>query len=607
MNQQKSFLLALCIVLAMPAASALAQIGRGAGGIGGRGAIGGVRPGLSSPRSGLGVRSNPIVNPAPSLTPHEVLNPRGSLSSGQVLNPAPSVLRPRSGGTTPTAPQSVTPGTPQSVTTGARQSVTTGRGEIGRRASGGSRYRNARPVSGISMADDFDQLGNQLRNHKNGDSWAQYLALPKDGNGEATLGKLLRRFERVSSNPAYAKVTAIPAFKAAHEALKREVAGTALGELDPTRRTGGEWILQSVVALDHELEQLSPDGAWSKRLSLDELRIAIPVLSEQPANDSERKSLEKIVSTFQDVAEDENAADVHQLADFKETLRALQAYLKSYEPPASSQDLSLSLDQLSEELRDFRNGDSWAEYLSLPKELGDGEPTQAAREPTQKLLKRFDKLTSDPTYQPVTTLVAFQPAHEALKVAADQADTLPPPTTVASADKPPVTPTDAKPAPAKKSQPVTADKKPAAVNKKPVPAADKKAVAAVDKKPAEPRPSAPETTEPRPIDPPPAHQSVGERVLKAAVALKTELEQVAPDKGWPKRLSLADLGVTVSMTSDQPRSDADRKSVEGVVKTFQEIANNKDDAAITQLAEFKETLEALQQYLKPTDTPPSKD
>lgn len=584
MNQQKSFLLALCIVLAMPAASALAQIGRGAGGIGGRGAIGGVRPGLSSPRSGLGVRSNPIVNPAPSLTPHEVLNPRGSLSSGQVLNPAPSVLRPRSGGTTPTA----------------RQSVTTGGRDIA-----GSTYRRTRPISGGSTADYFDQLGDQLREHKNGESWAQYLALPKDGSGEATKEKLLRRFERLSSNPAYAKVTALPAFAEAHEALKRDGSGKAHGgsDLDPTQRTGGEWILQSAVALDHELEQRSLDGAWSKRLSLDELRIAIPVLSEHPANDSQRKALEKIVSTFQDVAKDNNAANVHQLPDFKETLLALRAYLNASEPDPP--ELSSSFDQLDDQLRDYSNGDSWATYLALPKELSDGGPTQAAREPTQKLLKRFDKLTSDPTYQPVTALVAFRPAYEALKLAADKADALPPPTTVASADKPAVTPTVAKPAAAEKPQPA-ADKKPvAAADEKPAAVADKKAVAAVDMKPAEPRPSDPETT--KPIEPPPGQQSVGERVLKAAVALEQKLAKVAPENAWPKRLSLAQLEVTVSMTSDQPRSDSDRKSLEEIVKTFQEVAKSKDDAAVTQLPEFKETLEALQQYLKPADAPPSKD
>ena len=66
-----------------------------------RGSLGGNARGLSNPRSGLGAGSNPIANPAPSLTPSEVLNPRGSLSAGQVANPDGSLNRPRTGGAKP--------------------------------------------------------------------------------------------------------------------------------------------------------------------------------------------------------------------------------------------------------------------------------------------------------------------------------------------------------------------------------------------------------------------------------------------------------------------------------------------------------------------------
>ena len=121
------------------------------------------RPGgMSSPRSGLGMRSNPIVNPAPSLTPSQVLNPRGSLSTGQVLNPAPSLRRPRSGGPTNGTRQSgrstrqsessarqVEPSAPQTV------------------ATGGSTVRARRPTTGYSTAFHFEDLSTQLRRFRN--------------------------------------------------------------------------------------------------------------------------------------------------------------------------------------------------------------------------------------------------------------------------------------------------------------------------------------------------------------------------------------------------------------------------------------------------------
>ena len=87
-------------------------------------------------------------------------------------------------------------------------------------------------------------------------------------------------------------------------------------------------------------------------------------------------------------------------------------------------------------------------------------------------------------------------------------------------------------------------------------------------------------------------------MLKSVVTLAKQLEKVAPDKDWSKRLSLVDLGVSVSMTSDQPGSDSDRKSLTKILETFQTIAKSKEDTVVNQLPEFKETLEALQEYLK---------
>lgn len=612
----KYFLLALSAMLFIPSTALLGQVGRG--GIGGRPGVGGARPGsggvrgLPGPRSGLGTRNNPIVNPAPSLTPNQVLNPRGSLSTGQVLNPSPSLRRPRSGGPT-TGTQQTAPAAPRTAPTG------------------GSADRNARTSSGYSTASHFDELGAELRQFKNGESWAKYLALPKellsdeltDGDREQA-SKLLKRFDKLSSDPTYAKVTALTAFWLAHESLKLKVdpsgtlsapsATTPVGDRTagesndtiPTHRTAGEWILQSVVALDAKIATVKPDGDWQKRLSFDELRVDVPVQSEQPANDSERKSLEAILETYQAIAKNDQQSAVNELPEFKETLAALQEYMS---PPDARlrQNLDLCLKQLGGQLRTYKNGESWVKYLAPPQEVVSAKQ-EGDSESTTKLLKRFDKLSSDPTYAKVTALVAFRPAYEALKQVAEQNHTSLPPSAVAVVERQPVAPGDTIAAADKK--PVeAADKKPAAgkkpvapVDKQPVAAPDNKAIAVADKKPAavaDKKPIAATETAPAPM-----HQSVGERILKSVVALEAKIAKAAPDKGWQKRLSLDDLEVGVSMTSDQPESDSDRKSLAEVLEIYQAIAKNKDDAVVNQLPEFKETLEALQEYLKPGEGQP---
>ena len=55
----------------------------------------------------------------------------------------------------------------------------------------------------------------------------------------------------------------------------------------------------------------------------------------------------------------------------------------------------------------------------------------------------------------------------------------------------------------------------------------------------------------------------------------------------------------ISAVGQQPASDAERKTIEGILATYQAVAKNKDDAVVNQLPEFKETLERLNEYLSP--------
>ena len=64
-------------------------------------------------------------------------------------------------------------------------------------------------------------------------------------------------------------------------------------------------------------------------------------------------------------------------------------------------------------------------YLALPKELLGDEAIEGANEQALKLLKRFHKLSSDPTYAKVKALPAFWLAHESLKLKVGQTDLSP--------------------------------------------------------------------------------------------------------------------------------------------------------------------------------------
>ena len=362
----------------------------------------GVR-GLSSPRSGLGVRNSPIVNPAPSLTPSQVLNPRGSLSSGQVLNPSPSLRRPRTGG----------------PTIGTQSSARPESSALPAVASGRSSYRTRRPTNGYSIATHFNELSAQLRRYQNGESWAKYLALPKDlfsdepsEDARWQALSLLKRFEKLSRDPTYDKVTSLPAFWLAHDSLQLRVDSSSAS--NEPHGTAGEYVLQSVVALDERIASLATDEDWGQRLSLNELRTLIPVKSEQPASESERQSVEEILKNYQAIAKENQHSAVNQLPEFKQTLAAIEAYLSPLDARLRP-NLIRSLDQLGYQLRQFKNGESWASYLAPPSQALVSDDIEDASESTTKLLNRFNRLSADPTYGKVTELVAFRPAHEALK------------------------------------------------------------------------------------------------------------------------------------------------------------------------------------------------
>jgi hypothetical protein len=178
-------------------------------------------------------------------------------------------------------------------------------------------------------------------------------------------------------------------------------------------------VLFAVVALDGQLAKVAPDKGWSERLSLDQLR-AVPAFSEQPADDSQRMALEKILKTYEAVASEDQSANISELPEFKKTLAALQDYLMPIDVRQRKR-ARMSFQQLSSDLMWYKNGAPWVEYL-VPEELTTTDnKVSVSKEQAEKQLKRFDKIGGNPTYNKVTSLRGFGPAHEALKAVVSSA------------------------------------------------------------------------------------------------------------------------------------------------------------------------------------------
>ena len=253
-------LLGLCIEF-VAAPSAFGQL---------RGSLGGgVRGGgTSGTRSGSGFRNNPIANPAPSLTPHQLFNPRGSLSAGQVLNPAPSLSRPRSG--ISTAPVNRIdpfrrPGTQDAqmgsaaiksadrtaTPSSADRQIDNLAAALERQTKRNAGTRELRQSELALRAAQFEQV---LRTYPNGDKWVRYFRLSEAGladpdgksdqNSGQQLQSMLARFEKINNDPRYEEVSSLRIFEAAHTALasciKVNSADESGGESKPAAAVGEE-------------------------------------------------------------------------------------------------------------------------------------------------------------------------------------------------------------------------------------------------------------------------------------------------------------------------------------------------------------------------------
>ena len=308
----------LCLLVLIPAVSAFGQV-RGSLGGGGRGAYGsgrsGPRGGLSGPRFGYGIRNNPIANPVPSLTPHQVFNPRGSLSPGQVLNPAPSLFRPRTNVSSPAFNRSSQFHRP-----------------AGRRPR--SSYLNVAPGPTVTrdpvggqVKKSAEALDQQLQRIAPKKGWQHYLALetlrsispasdyPASENVVDELQPILSTFQSVTSNKQYAVITQLPEFNVLSSSLREY--------LTPVRDRQRQELLFYLELLKEELRTYPNGERWVGYFIL-------PVETQPDTKDDQDpmsgKQLRNTLDRFEEIAKSPEYARVASLPAFQTAHSALVAF-----------------------------------------------------------------------------------------------------------------------------------------------------------------------------------------------------------------------------------------------------------------------------------------
>jgi hypothetical protein len=284
-----------------------AQTYGGVGGVGRRGT--GVRGG-SGLRSGAGLQNNPVANPAPSLTPHQVLNPRGSLSTGQVLNPRPSLAHPRSGDAL--SLRSAYPLRLGVTGSNAGRLHTMSRSELARFVDANAR----RLSSELDRLETGDALKNDLKLDE-----LRKLAATVDRDPHSDVKRdvqaISRRLDEVSESEEDAPISRLPSFQSLR---------LVMSELD---RTQAERAWAELVQLNAQLQRAMGRFQHADRWKS---YLAIPAAEadgreqQSPSN----QDLRVIQSRFDQVAGIEKYRPLTGMAIFQATRDQLSSYISRF-------------------------------------------------------------------------------------------------------------------------------------------------------------------------------------------------------------------------------------------------------------------------------------
>jgi len=174
-----------------------------------------------------------------------------------------------------------------------------------------------------------------------------------------------------------------------------------------------EHLRASADLLDRQLADMREGADWRSVLKPGLIRDLVSDDVNRPPDAATAKQLGSLLAEYDAVAADRSARRVVRLAGFGAVHTALREFTT---PPLARQGnlLSYNWSVLNEDLRRFRTGGNWQDYLKLPQQVvgsGTGDVDLAALE---KALQRYDKVGGDPKYRTISRLESFQATHASL-------------------------------------------------------------------------------------------------------------------------------------------------------------------------------------------------
>lgn len=178
-----------------------------------------------------------------------------------------------------------------------------------------------------------------------------------------------------------------------------------------------ELLLQALNALEEDFTR-SPNGAdWSRHLQLATIAKLVTEGDERP-DTTLRARLRSVAQLFDDVAANADYKAISELTSFRVLHIGLHEFAAE-EIDRSRRQLSNAASNLSKSLEAWSSGQRWRDYLQAEWMIGTDEEMQIDLEARlvrfEKLLDKFDRVSSDDQFQVVTQPREFGLAHVALR------------------------------------------------------------------------------------------------------------------------------------------------------------------------------------------------
>ena len=178
-----------------------------------------------------------------------------------------------------------------------------------------------------------------------------------------------------------------------------------------------ELLLQALNALEEDFTR-SPNGAdWSRHLQLATIAKLVTEGDDRP-DATLRARLRSVAQLFDEVAANADYKAVSELTSFRVLHIGLHEFAAE-EIDRSRRQLSNAASNLSKNLETWSSGQRWRDYLQTEWMIGTDEEMQIDLEARlvrfEKLLDKFDRVSSDDQFQVVTQPREFGLAHVALR------------------------------------------------------------------------------------------------------------------------------------------------------------------------------------------------